>query len=160
MAIERVGVVGAGTMGAGIAQVACLGGIETHLHDPIPEALATGEERLRAALAKGAQRGRWTEEEARLAAERLHAASDLADLAGCELVIEAAPEDLKLKRELFERLADACGPETILATNTSSLSVTAIAAGVPEPRRVVGIDRKSTRLNSSHTATSRMPSSA
>jgi 3-hydroxybutyryl-CoA dehydrogenase len=139
VAIERVGVVGAGTMGAGIAQVACLGGIETHLHDPVPEALATGEERLRAALAKGAERGRWSQDAAQVAAERLHPASRLEDLAGCGLVIEAAPEDLELKRELFARLAEACGPETILATNTSSLSVTAIAAGVPQPQRVVGM---------------------
>ncbi len=137
--IERVGVVGAGTMGAGIAQVACLGGIETHLHDPIPDALATGERRLRAALAKGAERGRWSEEDARLAAERLHAAPALDDLAGCGLVVEAAPEDLELKRELFARLAEACGPAAVLATNTSSLSVTAIAAGVPGPERVVGM---------------------
>jgi 3-hydroxybutyryl-CoA dehydrogenase len=137
--IERVGIVGAGTMGAGIAQVACLGGIETALHDPVPEALATGEERLRAALAKGAQRGRWSEDDARLAAERLHLAPALDDLAGCGLVIEAAPEDLELKRGLFASLADACGPQMILATNTSSLSVTAIASGAPRPERVVGM---------------------
>jgi 3-hydroxybutyryl-CoA dehydrogenase len=139
VAIERVGVVGAGTMGAGIAQVACLGGIKTRLHDPIPEALAAGEERLRAGLAKGAERGRWSGDEARAAADRLQPAAELGDLGGCELVIEAAPEDLELKRELFARLAEACAPDTVLATNTSSLSVTAIAAGVPRPQRVVGM---------------------
>jgi len=137
--VERVGVVGAGTMGAGIAQIAALGGYETLLHDPVPEALETGIERLRAALGKGAERGRWSEDEATAAAQRVEGAGSLADLAGCDLVVEAAPEDLTLKRELFASLADACGPEAILASNTSSLPVGAIAAGVPRPERVVGM---------------------
>ena len=64
---------------------------------------------------------------------------DVADLAGCDLVIEAAPEDVELKRRLFAELAEACGPEAILATNTSSLPVTAIAAETPDPERVVGM---------------------
>ena len=126
-------------MGAGIAQVACLGGFETTLHDPIPDALERGEEQLRAALRKGAERGRWSEEDASAAEQQLRIAAQLEDLAGCELVVEAAPEDLELKRGLFIRLAEVCGVETILATNTSSLSVTAIAAGVPEPGRVIGM---------------------
>jgi 3-hydroxybutyryl-CoA dehydrogenase len=137
--IERIGVVGAGTMGAGIAQLACLGRFDTYLHDPVPEALRAGEERLRAALLKGADRGRWTVGEAEAASARLRTAPRLEGLARCELVIEAAPEDLELKRGLFGRLAGACGPETILATNTSSLSVTAIADGVERPERVVGM---------------------
>jgi 3-hydroxybutyryl-CoA dehydrogenase len=134
-----VGVVGAGTMGAGIAQIAALGGLEALLHDPLPEALAAGEERLRAALAKGAERGRWGADEAEAAAARVRACERLEELAPCELVIEAAPESLELKRELFARLAEICGPDAILATNTSSLSVTAIAAGVERPERVVGM---------------------
>jgi 3-hydroxybutyryl-CoA dehydrogenase len=137
--IERVGVVGAGTMGAGIAQLACLARLETYLYDPMAGALRAGEERLRAALAKGADRGRWTQGEAEAASARVRAASRLEDLAGCELVIEAAPEDLELKRELFRRLAGVCGAETILATNTSSLSVTAIASGVERPERACGM---------------------
>jgi 3-hydroxybutyryl-CoA dehydrogenase len=134
-----VGVVGAGTMGAGIAQIAVLGGLETLLHDPLPEALAGGEERLRAALAKGAERGRWSPADAAAAAGRLRTCERLEDLAPCELVIEAAPESLELKRELFARLGRICGADAILATNTSSLSVTAIAAAVPQPGRVVGM---------------------
>jgi 3-hydroxybutyryl-CoA dehydrogenase len=137
--VERIGVVGAGTMGAGIAQVACLGGLETHLHDPDPEALVAGERRLREALAKGAERGRWSGSEAEVAAARLRVSRLLEDLVRCELVIEAAPEDLDVKRELFGRLAEICGDDTVLATNTSSLQVTAIAAGVPRPERVVGM---------------------
>jgi 3-hydroxybutyryl-CoA dehydrogenase len=137
--IARIGVVGAGTMGAGIAQIACLGGYETKLHDPVPEALAHGLERMPEALAKGVKRELWSEAEADAARARLSPASDLAELSGCDLVIEAAPEDLGLKRRLFAALAAACGPETILATNTSSLPVAAIAADTPQPERVVGM---------------------
>jgi len=139
MKVECVGVVGAGTMGAGIAQVAALGGYETRLHDPVAEALDAGIERLRGALGKGAERGRWSEDEAAAALERVAPAPSVADLAGCDLVVEAAPEDLELKRELFAALAEVCGPEAILATNTSSLPVTAIAAEAPHPERVVGM---------------------
>ncbi len=139
MSVERVGVVGAGTMGAGIAQIAALGGYETRLHDPIPAALETGIERLHGALAKGGAKGLWSEADADAASGRVGAAPSLADLGECDLVIEAAPEDLELKRELFAALADACGSETILASNTSSLPVTAIAAETPRPERVVGM---------------------
>jgi 3-hydroxybutyryl-CoA dehydrogenase len=137
--VERVGVVGAGTMGAGIAQVAALGGYETRLHDPVEEALETGIGRLHRALAKGASKGLWSEAEADKASGRVGAAASLGDLAECDLVIEAAPEDLALKRELFAALADTCGAEAILASNTSSLPVTAIAAEVPGRERVVGM---------------------
>jgi 3-hydroxybutyryl-CoA dehydrogenase len=126
-------------MGAGIAQLACLGGLETWLHDPIPDALAAGETRVTDGLAKGIARGMWDQSEADAATARLHLAADLEDLGDCDLVIEAAPEDLALKRELFAALAKACGPGAVLATNTSSLSVTAIAAGVEAPGRVCGM---------------------
>lgn len=139
MSIERVGVVGAGTMGAGIAQIAALGGYETRLHDPVRPALDTGIERLRSALAKGATKGMWSEAEADAASSRVGAAQSLDELGECDLVVEAAPEELELKRKLFPALAQACGPKTILASNTSSLPVTAIAAGVPHPERVVGM---------------------
>ena len=137
--VGRVGVVGAGTMGAGIAQLACLGRFETYLHDPVADALHAGATRLREALLKGAERERWSAGAAEAAASRLREATRLDDLAGCELVIEAAPEDLGLKRELFGRLAGICGPETILATNTSSLSVSAIATSLERPERACGM---------------------
>jgi 3-hydroxybutyryl-CoA dehydrogenase len=139
MGVERIGIVGAGTMGAGIAQVAALGGYETRLHDPVPDALDTGIGRLHRALAKGATKGLWSEAEAEAAGDRVGAATSLADLCECDLVIEAAPEDLDLKRALFAKLADACGSEAIIASNTSSLPVTAIAAEVPHRERVVGM---------------------
>ncbi len=135
----RIGVVGAGTMGWGIAQLGCLGGFETLLHDPVPEALEAGAAKLRAALERGVERGRWQPPEADAAAARLIEAPELPALAGCELVIEAAPERLELKRELFAELERACGERAVLATNTSSLSVTAIAAGLEHPERVCGM---------------------
>ncbi len=139
MKVERVGVVGAGTMGAGIAQVAALGGYETRLHDPVPAALEAGIDRLHRALAKGATKGLWSEAEAETASDKIGGAASLTDLGECDLVIEAAPEDLALKRELFAALAAACGPEAILASNTSSLPVTAIAIATPGRERVVGM---------------------
>jgi 3-hydroxybutyryl-CoA dehydrogenase len=126
-------------MGAGIAQIAALGGYQTRLHDPVPAALEAGIERLRSGLAKGAAKGLWSEEEVDAASARAGAVPSLGDLAGCELVVEAAPEDLALKRKLFAALAETCGPQTILASNTSSLPVTAIAEGVPNPERIVGM---------------------
>jgi 3-hydroxybutyryl-CoA dehydrogenase len=126
-------------MGAGIAQVAALGGYETRLHDPVPSALDNGVQRLRSALAKGATKGLWSEDEAETANDRVGAATSLDDLCECHLVLEAAPEDLELKQQLFNKLADICGTEAILASNTSSLPIAAIAAGVPGPERVVGM---------------------
>jgi 3-hydroxybutyryl-CoA dehydrogenase len=126
-------------MGAGIAQLCCQAGFQTVLHDPDREALGGGLERIFEQLRRGAERGRWGEDEAAAAAERLREAARLEDLRGCELVIEAAPERLALKRQLFGELARLLGAEAVLATNTSSLSVTAIAAGAEAPERVVGM---------------------
>jgi 3-hydroxybutyryl-CoA dehydrogenase len=137
--VERIGVVGAGTMGAGIAQLACLAGCETLLHDPIAEALERGAERLRADLTRGAERGRWSAEEAEMAAARLETAAELNELGGCDLVVEAAPERLELKRELFAGLERICAGDTVLATNTSSLPVGEIAAGAGRPERICGM---------------------
>jgi 3-hydroxybutyryl-CoA dehydrogenase len=126
-------------MGAGIAQVACLAGFETYLHDPFPEALDRGLAAVRAAIEKGAERGRWSGTEAEQGIAHLHAARALEDLAPCDAVIEAAPEDLEVKRELFGRLSAVLTPDAILATNTSSLPVTAMATAATRPDRVVGM---------------------
>ncbi len=139
MTVARVGILGAGTMGAGIAQLAALGEFETLVYDAEAEALEAGEERIGEALAKGVERNRWSLAEGDAAVELLEGSTELADLAGCDLVIEAVPELLELKRELLASVAAVCGPETILATNTSSLRVAEIAAGVPNPGRVVGM---------------------
>jgi 3-hydroxybutyryl-CoA dehydrogenase len=135
----KIGVVGAGTMGAGIAQIAALGGYETFLHEIDEKQLERGLEMIRSGMSRGAERGRWSEEDGREGLERLRTDTQIEFLRECALVIEAAPEDLDLKRTLFDRLASVCGPEAVLATNTSSLSVTAIASPVPEPERIVGM---------------------
>ncbi|MBX5470552.1 MAG: 3-hydroxybutyryl-CoA dehydrogenase [Thermoleophilaceae bacterium] len=136
---DRLGVVGAGTMGSGIAQLGVLAGIETWLHDPFADALERGAERLREGLRKGAERGRWGEDEARAAGERLRLALSLEELAGCGLVIEAAPERPDLKRELFARLSEICGDDAVLATNTSSILISSLAAAAARPENVVGM---------------------
>ena len=137
--VERVGVVGAGTMGAGIAQIAALGGYETYLYEIDEKQLERGLETIRNGMKRGAERDRWSEAEADQALERIRTDTLIELLRDCELVVEAAPEDLELKRNLFKRLASVCGPDAVLATNTSSLSVTATASSVPGPKRVVGM---------------------
>ncbi|HYP56270.1 MAG TPA: 3-hydroxyacyl-CoA dehydrogenase NAD-binding domain-containing protein [Solirubrobacterales bacterium] len=138
LTIERIGVVGAGTMGTGIALLSCLGRYATSIHDPDEAVREAAQSTIGEALADGADK-RWTPEEAEAASGRLRSAESLADLAGSDLVIEAAPEDLELKRRLFADLAAICGPETILATNTSSLRVADVAAGSAHPEAIVGM---------------------
>jgi 3-hydroxybutyryl-CoA dehydrogenase len=134
-----IGVAGAGTMGSGIAQLACQAGARTLLHDPDPEALERGIKRINDHLQRSADRGRMTPEQAESAATLLEPAPELQQLAPCELVIEAAPERLNIKRQLFASVADVVGPECVLATNTSSLLVTALADAAGDPSRVVGM---------------------
>jgi 3-hydroxybutyryl-CoA dehydrogenase len=136
---DVVGVVGAGTMGAGIAQLAALAGARTLLHDPDRAALDRGVEAIHANVDRGAARGRWTPDDAAGAYSRLEPTHTLDALAPCDLVIEAAPERLDLKRELFERLSQIVSPDCVLATNTSSIPVTAIASAASGPERVVGM---------------------
>jgi 3-hydroxybutyryl-CoA dehydrogenase len=139
-AASVIGVLGAGTMGAGIAQLAARTGARTLLFDPIPEALEHGTARAREGLGKEAARGRITPEQADAAAKRLEGVGELGALAPCELVIEAAPERIELKHELYARLSkEIVGEECVLASNTSSLLVTAIAAAARRPERVVGM---------------------
>ncbi len=126
-------------MGAGIAQLGCQSGARTLLYDPDPEALRRGAERIVAALRRGVERGRLTEEQGTQATANLQRVSEPAGLAECELVIEAAPESLELKRELFTEIARHVSDACVLATNTSSLLVTAVAAPLPHPERVVGM---------------------
>jgi 3-hydroxybutyryl-CoA dehydrogenase len=136
---QTIGVIGAGTMGAGIAQLAAQTGARTLLHDPVPEALTRGIDAIAAALDKLVAKGRIEVDEAAAIASRIEPAGSLAELAPCGIVIEAAPERLELKLALFGELAAVVGADCVLATNTSSLSVTEIAAGVSGPERVVGL---------------------
>ena len=136
---QTIAIVGAGTMGAGIAQLACKSGAQTLLHDPFPDALTQGAENVRAGLGKEATKGKLTAEEADAAATRLQPVDSLESLAPCDLVIEAAPERLDVKHELYGRLSRIVSEKCVLASNTSSLPITAIAAGATHPERVVGM---------------------
>jgi 3-hydroxybutyryl-CoA dehydrogenase len=132
---ETIGVVGAGTMGAGIAQLGAAAGMRTLLHDPVEEALERGSFAVHRGLAKWVEKGRTGAD----AAERLEPVATLEELAPCELVIEAAPERADLKRELFERLSGIVGADAVLATNTSSIPVTSLAGAAARPQNVVGM---------------------
>ena len=138
-AVTKAGVVGAGTMGAGIAQALAQAGTPAVVFDADPDVAQRAIELVTKNLRKGAERGRWSEEEAAAALERVTTTGTIDELAGCSLVIEAVPERLDIKRDVLARLAEVCGEETVLATNTSSLLVSSIAATTPVPERVVGM---------------------
>lgn len=135
----KIGVVGAGTMGAGIAQISAQAGFETVVYDVSQEFIDKGLERVRASLQRFAARGKITAEEEKRILARLTGSLKLEGLSASALVIEAAPEQLDLKREIFKTLDAICAPETLLATNTSSFSVTAIAGATRLPERVLGM---------------------
>ena len=139
MKIVRVGVVGLGTMGAGIAQVCLQAGFEVVGREVEPEHGERARERIDHYLARGVEKERLTQDEKEAALGRLTLTTELAGLADCQLVIEAAFEDLAVKRELFGELDRIAPPPAILATNTSALSVTQIADATQTPERVVGM---------------------
>ena len=126
-------------MGAGIAQVAAQAGFETLLYDIQQEFVDTGLGRIRTFLQGSRERGKISAEQEQQTLDRLHNTTKLEDFRGYSLIIEAAPEKLELKRDIFEQLDGICGPESLLATNTSSFSVTAIAASTQHPERVLGL---------------------
>jgi len=137
--ISRVGVVGLGTMGAGIAQVCLQAGVEVIGREVVPELGEGARLTIDHYLTRGVEKGRLNEDEKDAALGRLSLVTDLAELASCELVIEAAFEDLDVKRELFAELDRIAVPPAVLATNTSALSVTQIAEATQTPERVVGM---------------------
>ncbi len=137
--VERVGVLGAGTMGSGIAQIAAEAGLDVLVHDPIPGAYERARERVGGFLRRKADKGEMTDEEAAFALAHIGPASGLGELARADLVVEAIPEDLAMKRDAFHQLDAAAPDETILATNTSSLSIARIAAAAQSPERVLGM---------------------
>ena len=136
---EKIAVLGAGTMGAGIAQVAAQAGFDTLLYDIKQEFVDIGLDRISKFLAGSRQRGKLSAEEENEILGRLRSTTNLAECKGTNLIIEAAPEKLDLKRDIFKQLDSICGSETLLATNTSSFSVTAIAASTIHPERVLGL---------------------
>ena len=138
--VRRAAVLGAGTMGHGIAQVLAMGAIETRLYDVDARAAAAGLEKIRANLDKGVEKGKVAPELREASLARLSTTSDLARAVdGVELVVEAVPEKLELKEKLFGELSRRLGGGVLLATNTSSLSGTRIARAAAHPGRVVGM---------------------
>ena len=139
MAVERIGVVGLGAMGAGIAQVAVEAGFEVVGREVTAELGETAAGRIGHFLTRKVEKGQRTQDERDAAIARLVTTAELADLAACDLVIEAIVEELDAKRALFAGLERICRADAVLATNTSALSVTEIAAATATPERVVGM---------------------
>jgi 3-hydroxybutyryl-CoA dehydrogenase len=137
--IRKVGVVGLGTMGAGIAQVSVQSGFDTVGREVSDELGERGRATIERYLNRGVEKGRLSDADRDAALGRLTLTTDLGDLADCDLVIEAALEELELKRELFAELDRVTRPDAILATNTSALSVSEIADATERPERVVGM---------------------
>jgi 3-hydroxybutyryl-CoA dehydrogenase len=137
---QHVAVLGAGTMGSGIVQVAAESGLSVRVHDPVPGAVERGRERVSRFLARRVERGELSAQQREAAMACVATAGSLEELAeGAQVVIEAIPEELELKRDAFRLLDAAAGTEAVLASNTSSLSIGSIAAAVDHPGRVVGM---------------------
>src|SRR6187551_2533041 len=139
MAVERIGVVGLGAMGAGIAQVAIEAGFEVVGREVTTELGEAAAGRIGHFLTRKVEKGQRTQDERDAAVARLTTTSELSKLSECDLVIEAIVEELDAKRALFAELDRICRPDAVLATNTSALSVTEIAAATSTPERVVGM---------------------
>ena len=137
--IKTIGVVGAGTMGSGIAQVAAAAGFRVILRDISDAALDRGFKIIERSLGKLSKKGKLTEEGAKEILGRITKTLELKDMAGSDLVIEAAFEKMDVKKELFGELDNVCRSDVVLASNTSSLSITEIAAATSRPDKVVGM---------------------
>jgi len=137
--IRKVGVIGLGAMGAGIAQLCIEAGVETVGREVSAELGERSRDRIAHFLTRKVEKGQRTQDERDAAVSRLRTTTALADLADCDLVIEAIVEELDAKRALFAELERICRPAAVLATNTSALSVTEIAAATSSPERVVGM---------------------
>lgn len=137
--IQVVGVIGAGQMGSGIAQVAATSGYNVVLQDVASEALNRAKIRVENSLSKLVEKSKLTSDEARTAVDRIQFTQHLEDLSAADLVVEAVIENEQLKFDLFRKIDSICKEEAILATNTSSISVTTIASHTRRPDRVVGM---------------------
>ena len=139
MTVQRIGVVGLGAMGAGIAQVAIEAGFDVVGREVSAELEEAAAGRIGHFLTRKVEKGQQTQDERDAAVARLETTTDLEALAECDLVVEAIVEQLDAKLELFAELERLCRPDAVLATNTSALSVTEIAAATSSPERVVGM---------------------
>jgi 3-hydroxybutyryl-CoA dehydrogenase len=139
MAIEKVGVVGCGLMGSGIAQVCAQAGLPTVVREVSPELVEKGLKGIEKNLARLVEKGTLTEQAKTDIRGRLKGVTSLDELKGCDLIVEAIIEQLPPKREVFSTLDTLCSPHTIFASNTSSLTITEIAAATKRPQRFVGL---------------------
>ena len=139
MQVSSIGVVGAGQMGAGIAQVSACAGFSVTLVDIKADVIESGIASIRSSLARIVSKGRLDQKTSDEALDRIQTSLDLGDLAECDLVVEAIPEVLDLKTSTFNRLDAICKPSTILASNTSSISINTIAEYTSRPERVIGM---------------------
>jgi 3-hydroxybutyryl-CoA dehydrogenase len=137
--IQVIGIVGAGQMGRGIAQVAAQSGFEVILFDAFKESLEFGHNFIKTQLDKGTSKGKWSEEDAKKAFGKIKATLEIKDLANSDLVVEAATERKELKFEIFKKLDEIVKKDGILASNTSSISITEIAAVTKRPELVAGM---------------------
>ena len=137
--IKTIGVVGAGTMGHGIAQVAAAAGYQVHLCDIQPAALDKGMAGIGKSLDRLINKEKISAADKEAILGRVSATSELADLKVCDLVVEAVVEKLEIKTKVLARLDEICPPATILATNTSSISITKLAAATSRPEKVIGM---------------------
>lgn len=137
--IKRVGIIGAGQMGSGIAQVCAAAGIDVLLNDRDPARLANGIDTIEKGYARLVAKGSLEESDSRAALERIKSVGSFAELAPCDLVIEAATENEATKRDIFTNLCPHLGPDALVATNTSSISITRLAAATDRPERFIGI---------------------
>jgi 3-hydroxybutyryl-CoA dehydrogenase len=137
--VTKVGVIGAGQMGAGIAQVIAMSGFSTILFDAQPQALSRGMEGIQRRLQQGVEKGKITKELDEQTRKRLTHATSLTDFADCDLVIEAIIEQFDAKAALFKQLDSIVKPGAVLASNTSSISITRIAAATQRPQSVIGV---------------------
>ncbi len=136
---EAIGVVGAGTMGQGIAQIASTNNHKVYLYDAYPDQLGKAKHALRKILQRQVEKERMTQEEVDGIMNRIHFVEDLTDFSECSLVIEAVIEDLKIKKDVFQRLEGIVPRDCILATNTSSLSIASLSSSLKKPKRFLGI---------------------
>ena len=139
MEIKKIGVVGAGTMGNGIAHVAAQSGLDVVLVDVDQKFLDKALGTIKKNLGRQVEKGKLTQEEMDAALKRVKATTALEEVKGCEIVVEAVIEDLKLKKEIFAKLDALCPPEALLATNTSTISITQIASATKRPDKVIGM---------------------
>jgi 3-hydroxybutyryl-CoA dehydrogenase len=137
--IARVGIVGAGFMGSGIAESAARAGVDVTLHEPEQEPLDRSKGRIEQSVARALKGGKLTDADAAQLMDRVAWTTSLDDLGGCDLVVEAVVEDPRVKGQVFQRLDSLTSDDTILASNTSSIPIAQIASWTSEPRRVLGL---------------------